>query len=482
VVPAGCKGAFFDGLERSDSLFSPAGYDFEADLHYFRWQNLNILLDVNSGAIHVLDDITGRFVEKLREYGGDGEQAMGDLAAEFSLDELRDVAEELDSAYQAGALFSEAEKLLVDLSGLPIKALCLNVAHACNMRCRYCFAAQGDFGMKPSLMSLETGQKALDFLIANCGQAKKLEVDFFGGEPLLNTAMLQELVKYGRKREQECSQHFNFTLTTNALLLNDDVIDFVINNEISVILSLDGRLETNDRHRILNNGEGSYELILPNIKKMVARNPLSYYIRGTFTRQNKDFSHDLQHMVDLGFNAVSLEPAVGPENEYSIRAADLPEVLREYEKLTELLCHYYRNGKELHFFHFNLDLQKGPCLAKRYSGCGAGVEYLVVTPEGSIYPCHQFVGEDEFLMGNIYDAGLKDEIKQRFVNNRLHNKPDCLRCWARYFCGGGCHANAYHTNGDMSKPSQVSCAMHKKRIEGAIYLEMVKELERSISL
>ena len=463
-------------------MISPKGYDFEADLHQFRWQGLDILLDVNSGAIHILDDITVRFLEKLKEYSGDGERVLRDLAAEFPLDELREVAEELDSAYQAGALFSEAEKVLVDLSGLPIKALCLNIAHACNMKCRYCFAAQGDFGLQPALMSLETGQKALDFLIANCGLVSNLEVDFFGGEPLLNAKMLQELVQYGRQRGKECGKHFNFTLTTNALLLNDDIIDFIIDNEISVILSLDGRPETNDRHRILNSGQGSYERILPNIIKMVARNPLSYYIRGTFTRENKDFSQDLQHLVELGFEAVSLEPAIGPENEYSIREADLPEVLREYEQLTDLLCHYYRSGKELHFFHYNLDLQKGPCLAKRYSGCGAGVEYLVVTPEGSIYPCHQFVGEDEFMMGNIYDAYLNESIKQRFTSNRLYNKPECLRCWARYFCGGGCHANAHHANGDMSRPSQVSCAMHKKRIEGAVYLEMVKKLERSICL
>lgn len=457
-------------------MLSPTGYDFAAGIHLFRWKELNLLLDVNSGAIHILDDISCRFIEKLRDYAGDSDQVMEDLEADYSGNELREVVEELESAHKVGAIFTEADILLADLSDLPIKAICLNVAHACNMKCRYCFASQGDFGMNPCLMSLETGQRALDFLIEKSGRVKNLEVDFFGGEPLLNAVMLRELVQYGRQREEESGKHFNFTLTTNALLLNDVMIDFVINNSISVILSLDGRPETNDMHRILNNGEGSYPLIVPNIKKLVEKKPVSYYIRGTFTRHNLDFSRDLQHIIDLGFDAVSLEPAVGPENEYSIQEADLPLVLEEYERLTDLLCDYHHAGRDVHFFHYNLELQKGPCLAKRHSGCGAGVEYLVVTPAGDIYPCHQFVGENEFLMGNIYNDQLNGEIKQRFINNRLRNKEDCLRCWARYFCGGGCHANAYHTNGDMAKPAGVSCVMHRKRIEGAIYLDMTKKM------
>jgi uncharacterized protein len=457
-------------------LLSPTGYDFDAGIHLFRWKELNLLLDVNSGAIHILDDISRRFIEKLRDYVGDTDRVMEDLQTEYSNDELQEVATELESAYQAGAIFTGEDTFVADFSDLPIKAICLNVAHACNMKCSYCFASQGDFGMESGLMSLETGKRALDFLIEKSGPVKNLEVDFFGGEPLLNVTMLKRLVQYGRQREGECGKHFNFTLTTNALLLDDEVTDFVINNQISVILSLDGRPETNDRHRILNNGEGSYGLIVPNIKKMVKKKPLSYYIRGTFTRQNLDFSRDLQHIIDLGFDAVSLEPAVGPENEYSIRESDLPKILEEYEQLTDLLCAYQRNGKDVHFFHFNLDLQKGPCIAKRQSGCGAGVEYLVITPQGDIYPCHQFVGEDEFLMGNIYEAELSEDIKQIFTQNRLQDKEECMRCWARYFCGGGCHANAYHSNGDMAKPAAISCVMHRKRIEGAIYLEITKKI------
>lgn len=451
-------------------------YDFEAGIHLFRYQELNILLDVNSGAIHVLDDIGYRLVEKTKVYKGDSQLAIKDLESEFSVQELQEVWAELESAYAAGAIFSEEEPLLVDLSDLPIKALCLNVAHACNMKCHYCFASQGDFGMKPSLMSLATGKKALDFLIARSGPAKNLEVDFFGGEPLLNADMLKELVQYGRGREADCGKHFNFTLTTNAILLDEDIINFVIDNDISVILSLDGRPQTNDRHRILNNGRGSYELIVPKIKQMVARKPCSYYIRGTFTRRNLDFTKDLQHIIELGFDTVSLEPAVGPTNAYSIKEADLPLVLAEYERLTELLRSYYQAGHEIHFFHYNLNLQKGPCLAKRQSGCGAGVEYLVVTPEGDIYPCHQFVGEAEFCMGNIEEAELDEAISRKFAGNRLQDKKVCRSCWARNFCGGGCHANAYHANGDMSIPDRISCRMHRKRIEGAIYMEIIKKM------
>ena len=462
-------------------MLSPVGYDFEAGMHLFRYQELNILLDVNSGAIHVLDDISCRFIEKMRDYDGDTQLAVRDLSSEFSDDEIQEVLAELESACQAESIFTREDSLSFDWSNLPIKAMCLNVAHACNMKCHYCFASQGDFGMNPCLMSLETGKKALDFLIARSGPARNLEVDFFGGEPLLNAAMLKELVRYGREREKECGKKFNFTLTTNALLLEDDIVDFVVSNDISVILSLDGRPETNDRHRILNNGTGSYQIIVPKIKKMVENKPISYYIRGTFTRRNLDFSKDLQHIIDLGFDAVSLEPAVGPANEYSIREADLPLVLTEYERLTELLCNYHKSGREVHFFHYNLDLQKGPCLAKRQSGCGAGVEYLVVTPEGDIYPCHQFVGEDEFLMGNIYTGDLDGEISQKFAGNRLQDKVVCRTCWARNFCGGGCHANAFHTSGDMSIPDSVSCAMHRKRIEGAIYLEIIKNMDKGIN-
>lgn len=463
-------------------MFSPTGYDFEAGIHLFRHNELNILLDVNSGAIHLLDDISCHFIEKLRDFAGDINLVIDALKSEYSPEDLNEVAAELESMYEADAVFTREDDLRADLSNLQIKALCLNVAHVCNMKCHYCFASQGDFGLKPGLMPLETGKQALEFLVESSGLIKHVEVDFFGGEPLLNAGMLRELVAYARQREEEWGKKFNFTLTTNALLVDEDIINFVIDNQISVILSLDGRPVTNDRHRILNNGEGSYHKIVPKIKKMVDSKPVSYYIRGTFTRLNLDFARDLQHIIDLGLDSVSLEPAIGPKNGYSIEEQDLPQVLAEYDRLTDLLLSCHRAGRDVHFFHYNLDLQKGPCLAKRQSGCGAGVEYLVVTPEGDIYPCHQFVGEKQYLMGNIYGAELNREISRKFIKNRLGDKEECRRCWCRNFCGGGCHANAYYTNGDISRPAKVSCAMHRKRIEDAIYLEMCKKLDNVISM
>lgn len=456
---------------------SLTNYDFTANIHLYRWKGLNILLDVNSGAIHILDKLAYQLAEKIIEHQGEVEKAKSDIASLYSADEINQAILEIEEAIRADSLFTEGQVLEVDLSQLCVKAICLNVAHACNMKCHYCFAGQGEFGQAPSLMSLATARRALDFLVEKSGDIKNLEVDFFGGEPLLVFPMLQELLPYARQREAETGKRFNFTLTTNAVLIDDEVINFVIANDIAVILSLDGRKEINNRHRILNNGEGSYDLILPRIKKMVAHNPVSYYVRGTFSRQNLDFARDLEHLIQLGFDCVSLEPAVGPENGFAIQQADLPQVLQEYERLTDLLLKYHREEKEIHFFHYNLNLQKGPCLAKRSTGCGAGIEYLVITPEGDIYPCHQFVGEAVFYMGNIQQGQVDSNIRSQFEANQLKNK-ECKRCWARYFCGGGCHASAYHQHGDISIPHQTSCLMHKKRVEGAIYLDLMKNLDK----
>ena len=451
-------------------------YDFQANVHLFQWQQQNILLDVNSGAVHLLDEMSCAFISRLMEYGGDMDKVMQELKGIYSEEDLQDIAGEIIEAWQADALFTTEDLPLLDLSALPIKALCLNVAHACNMKCRYCFASQGDFGMEAGLMSLETGKRALDFLMEKSAAVKNLEVDFFGGEPLLVADMLKELVAYGRELEKVWGKQINFTLTTNALLIGDEIIDFVKAEGISVILSLDGRPQTNDRHRILNNGAGTYDLILPKIKKMVESQPKSYYIRGTFTKKNLDFSEDLRHIAELGFDSISLEPAVGGDNGYSIQEEDLDQVLAEYGRLTDLLYEYKCAGRELDFFHYNLNLQKGPCLAKRLSGCGAGMEYLVVIPNGDIYPCHQFVGEKEFILGNIFAGQLNEPMRNDFARNHLQNKDECQICWARYYCGGGCHANNYHTNGDIKIPSQVSCVMHRKRIEGAIFLETMAGL------
>lgn len=459
-------------------MFTLAEYDFKTNIHLFQYKDLKILLDVNSGAIHLLDDITAKLIEYLAEYQGDLYRAAESCSQYFPAQQVNEAVEEIIAAFEEGAIFSPPDDLVIDLARMSVKALCLNIAHACNMKCKYCFASQGDFGLNPSLMSLEVGKKALDFLAAKSEGITNLEIDFFGGEPLLNVEVVKKLVAYGRDLEKQTGKHFNFTLTTNSLLLDEPTMDFIIENQISVILSLDGRPATNDRYRVLNDGRGSYDLIIPRIREMVARHPVSYYIRGTFTRKNLDFVNDLRHIIDSGFNCLSLEPAVGPDSEFSVREEDLPQVLDQYEKLTDALLEYHQAGKDIHFFHYNLDLQKGPCLAKRLSGCGAGVEYLVITPQGDIYPCHQFVGQPEFYMGNVLTGDIDRKISTRFMHNVLPNKEECRQCWARFFCGGGCHANNFNRNKDMAKPDKISCTMHKKRIEGAIYLDIKKMLDR----
>lgn len=458
-------------------MYTLAGYDFDAHVHLYKWNDLNILLDVNSGAIHVLDELAFEFINSLIEYKGDFHRAMDICLTTYKQEEVEEMFKEILIAFESGALFTDPDDIIVDLSQMSVKALCLNIAHSCNMKCTYCFASQGDFGQKPALMSNEVGQQALDFLVKASGEIKNLEVDFFGGEPLLNFDVVKSIVKYGRQLEEKTNKNINFTLTTNSLLLTDEIMDFIIEEDISIVLSLDGRPETNDRNRILNNGTGTYEQVVANIKKMVSKKPISYYVRGTFTRDNMDFSQDLAHIVDLGFDSLSLEPAVGPGNEFSIKEEDLPNVLKEYERLTEVLLNYHLTGQTVNFFHYNLNLQKGPCLAKRQTGCGAGVEYLVVTPEGEIYPCHQFVGDRDFYMGNIADMVVDKEIKNAFAKNTMLAKEECRICWARNFCGGGCHANNYKSNGSIKIPDKLSCSMHKKRIEGAIFLDLKKQLE-----
>ncbi|MGI6433926.1 MAG: thioether cross-link-forming SCIFF peptide maturase [Syntrophomonadaceae bacterium] len=436
----------------------------------FPWKEDYFLVDVNSGAVHVLDQAAYLFINHLIEARGDYEQVRQQLGPQLPASMLDEIWREMNALHRQGALFTEMEPVRVDTAGLVLKALCLNVAHLCNMSCGYCFAAQGDFGMKPGLMSLEIARQAVDFLIEHSQGRKHLEIDFFGGEPLLVADMLKELVKYCRSLEPVHNKEFAFTLTTNALLLDDTIINWVTDNNIGVILSLDGRQTVHDQYRPLKNGSGSYATVVPKIKAMVAAGPVSYYVRGTFTRQNLDFAEDCRHLLELGFFSVSLEPAVGPENEYSIRPADLPIVKQEYERLTEVLIEYAKKGAAVDFYHFNLDMQQGPCLAKRLTGCGAGVEYLTVTPEGDLYPCHQLVGEAGFLMGNVKRGYGDVSIKQSFAACQVHDK-ECSRCWARYYCGGGCLAQAYYRNGDLKKPHMLSCEMHRKRVEASIYLD-----------
>lgn len=455
-------------------------YDFDAHIHLYKFDGLNILLDVNSGAVHLLDDMGFCFMLNLKQNQGDFNKAVKQTADIYPLKEVKEIEEEIRQKTKENSLFTFPQDINLDLTGMQVKALCLNVAHACNMKCTYCFAGQGSFGGKPALMASDTGKKALDFLVQKSGKARNLEVDFFGGEPLLNFKVVKEIVAYGRELEKTTGKKFNFTLTTNALLLDEETLDYLVANDISLILSLDGRKEVNDRHRLLNNGEGSYEIIVPHIKLTAAKNPPSFYVRGTFSRKNLDFALDLKHIIDLGIETVSLEPAVGENIDFAIQKEDLPQVLKEYENLTRLLWQYYEEGKDIHFFHYNLDLQQGPCIAKRITGCGAGYEYLAVTPEGDIYPCHQFIGNKSYYMGNVTGEEFNVNIRDNFACNNLNNKEECLRCWARYFCGGGCHANNLKRNGDISVPDEISCTMHKKRIEGAIYLDIRKKLHDKI--
>jgi uncharacterized protein len=446
-------------------------YDFAAHVHGFTVEGHTILLDVNSGAIHILDPISRDFIAGLARNQGDPARTAAQLLLIYDQKKLQEVWDELQQSIEEQALFTEESPGARLPAPERVKALCLNVAHACNMTCAYCFASQGTFGLKPSLMDLDTGCRAVDFLLEQSGDIRHLEVDFFGGEPLLVREMLPKLVRYARERGQAANKEIHFTLTTNAALLDETVIDFILTEHIGVILSLDGRPEIHDRHRRFPDGRGTYASVLPNIKRLVARGPDSYYIRGTFSRYNKDFANDLTHIVDLGFDCLSLEPAVGADLDISVQEEDLPDILTEYEEMTRRLLAYRRQGRDVNFFHYNLQLQGGPCLAKRGSGCGAGMEYLAVTPEGDLYPCHQLVGEKKFFMGNVR-SGFQPEVRQIFAHNQVKDKC-CQSCWARYFCGGGCHANAYF-KGDIHTPDPVGCKMHQKRIEQAIYLELTK--------
>lgn len=452
-------------------------YNYPANIHLYRFQDLNIVLDVNSGAIHVLDELAAQFLHAFMHVNGDFYRAVEACSARYEMDEVMEAALEIVGLWEDESLFTDPEELVLDMADAPVKALCLNIAHACNMNCTYCFASQGDFGMKPALMSREVGHKALDFLVEQSQGIRNLEVDFFGGEPLLNLDVVRDIVAYGRQLEEKTGKKINFTLTTNTILLDEAAMDFLAQNGISVILSLDGRPEVNDRHRQLKNGQGSYATIVPQIHKMVLKEPVSFYVRGTYTRDNLDFSNDVRHIVELGFDSLSLEPAVGPGTDYAVREEDLPQVLQEYEKLALMLWDYHQQGRKVHFFHYDLDLQRGPCLAKRQTGCGAGTHYLAVTPEGDLYPCHQFVGQEEFCLGNVAGRNLAESIRGSFAANNLMAKVECRQCWARFFCGGGCHANNYFTNGNINQPAPTACTMHKKRVEAAIYLDLKKRIQ-----
>lgn len=446
-------------------------------IHKYKMNGFNIVVDVNSGSVHLVDEITYRVLDFFEE--NSLEEIIEILKNEYSSDKVRESYEEILSLKKEGLLYSEDDYELHPsfVNRKPVvKALCLNVAHDCNLKCRYCFAKQGDFGGKAELMPLEVGIKAIDYLLENSGNRRNLEVDFFGGEPLMNWPVIVKLVEYGRKREKEFNKNIRFTITTNGVLLDDEKIKFINENMHNVVLSLDGRREVNDDMRPTVNDKGSYDIIVPKFKKLVEERPKDkyYYIRGTFTRQNLDFSKDVKHFSDLGFDLTSIEPVVDDEsNPFALREEDLPQIFEEYENFAKEVAQRQLDGDKFKFFHFIVDLNQGPCVIKRITGCGAGNEYISVVPNGDIYPCHQFVGKDEYILGNIMDENIEfpEELKNMFRDAHVYNKEDCKTCWNKFYCSGGCHANAINFNGDIRKPYDLGCQMQKKRTECAIMIQ-----------
>lgn len=442
----------------------------EERIHKFYLNDRYIVLDIASGSVHVVEKIVYEMIDDYEILSKD--EVIEKFSKLYNEEDAKEAYEEIDYLTKEGLLFSEDEhfKLPKYNPQNVVKALCLHVAHDCNLRCKYCFASQGDFKGDRSLMTFETGKKALDFLLQNSGNRRNLEVDFFGGEPLMNFDLVKKLVAYGREEEKKYDKHFRFTITTNGVLLDDEIQDFINENMDNVVLSIDGRKEINDEMRPTTNGKGSYDIIVPKFKELIdKRGDKDYFIRGTFTNENLDFSEDLEDFYSHGFKKTSIEPVVTDEREpYAIREEHLDKILSEYEKMSKDYIEIRKKDKDFSFFHFIIDLSQGPCIVKRTVGCGAGSEYVAITPQGEIYPCHQFVGEEDFLLGNV-DEGIKNtDLRDTFKNSNVYTNEDCPTCWARYYCSGGCHANAYYSNNDLSKPYKVGCEMEKKRIECAI--------------
>ncbi|EQE03160.1 radical SAM additional 4Fe4S-binding SPASM domain protein [Clostridioides difficile P73] len=452
-------------------------------IHKFSMNGYNIVLDVNGGAVHVLDDVAYDLLDFYKEKSK--EEILEILKSKYQEEKINEAYEEILNLEKEGLLYTEDtyqyHPSFVHREPV-VKALCLNVAHDCNLKCKYCFAAQGDFGGEKELMSFEVGKAAIDYLIANSGSRKNLEIDFFGGEPLMNFEVVKQLVDYGRSVEKDYNKNIRFTITTNGVLLNDEIIDYINENMHNVVLSLDGRKEVNDNMRPTLNDKGSYDITLPRFKKLVEKRAKDkyYYIRGTFTRDNLDFSKDVIHFADLGFKLTSVEPVVGDEsNPYALREEDLPKIFEEYEKFAVEYADRQLQGDGFKFFHFMIDLNQGPCVIKRITGCGAGNEYLSVTPNGDIYPCHQFVGNEEFKMANIFDEEivLPENLKNMFREAHVYTKEECKQCWNKFYCSGGCHANAINFNNDISKPYELGCEMQRKRTECSIMIQAKLMLE-----
>lgn len=438
-------------------------------------------MDIYSGAVHAVDDLVYDMIgdyEKMPK-----ESLIKQYSEKYSEEDIKEAMEEIETLKEEGLLFTEDTYGNVlnnfEERQTVVKALCLHIAHDCNLKCRYCFAGEGEYHGDRSMMSAEVGKKAIDFLISHSGNRRNLEVDFFGGEPLMNLDVVKEIVEYGRSLEKEHNKNFRFTMTTNGVLLNDETIEYFNNTMHNVVLSIDGRREINDLMRPTPNGKSSYDIIVDKFKKVAeSRNQMDYYVRGTFTRENLDFSKDVLHLADLGFKQVSCEPVVASEDmPYALREEDLPQLFKEYEMLADEMVKRKKEGKGFNFFHFMIDLNQGPCVVKRLSGCGAGCEYMAVTPWGDLYPCHQFVGLDDFQMGTVDDGITNDDKLKMFKCTNVYTKNDCQDCWAKFYCSGGCTANSYQFYGNIKESYKVGCELEKKRVECAIMMKAKEMLE-----
>ncbi len=449
-------------------------------VHKFDTLGVKCALDVCSGAVHVLDDTAYEMLDYFSEDGvfdekkaqEDGRDSERDAEAVKELEELRDEGMLFTKdVFRTLANYKEKKSV--------IKALCLHIAHDCNLRCRYCFAHGGEYMGKRELMSPEVGKKAIDFVIRESGARRNIEIDYFGGEPLMNFETVKEITEYAKEEGKKHNKNFRFTITTNGVLLDDKKMEYINENMSNVVMSIDGRKEVHDKVRVRVDGSGSYDSIIDKCKKMAdSRGQNNYYVRGTFTRDNLDFANDVMHLAHEGFEQLSIEPVVAKETEdYALREEDLPRIFAEYEKLAQQIIDYRKNGGDINFFHYMIDLDESPCVYKMLAGCGAGHEYAAVTPSGDIYPCHQFVSDPKFKMGNVFDGVLDENVRDMFVKSNVYTKEGCGDCWARFFCSGGCAANAISMNGDINKPYKLACEMEKKRVECAIAIKAIEAQE-----
>lgn len=455
-------------------------------IHRFKAKDKNIVLDVNSGGVHVVDDITydllGCIEEPLPEECPG--EVLAALQEKYPQEQLQEAYGEILELQREHVLFSSDPYEIYAETAVesPIKAMCLHISHDCNLRCKYCFASTGDFGTGRKLMPLKTAKAAIDFLLEKSVGRENLELDFFGGEPLMNFDVVKETVAYARSKEKEFGKKFRFTITTNGMLLTDDKIDFINKEMSNVVLSVDGRKEVNDRMRVRVDGTGCYDKIMDGYRRLVEkRGDKEYYVRGTYTKYNLDFSEDVFHLYEEGFDQISVEPVMEDESvEYAITEKDLEQIYREYDRLAERITQLKKKGGFMNFFHFMIDLDQGPCVIKRLRGCGSGNEYVSVTPDGDIYPCHQFVGHDEYKMGNLEEGTFHEEMKKEFAGAHVYSKPACRECWAKFYCSGGCNANNYIYNGDIHQAHELSCKIQRKRLECAILMKVCDMLEQEV--